>query len=344
MNVLDPHSIIRLEGDAIILLDQTRLPGEVVHRRCGTVAALIDAITVLAVRGAPAIGIAGAMGVALAARLAQRDGLPFPAAVLRAADEIEASRPTAVNLAWAVGRARAVLASVPGPPDAVEALAALSASIHDDEVARCVAIGRHGAALVPHGAVVLTQCNAGALATGGYGTALGVVRAAFANGDLGSVVVPETRPLLQGARLTAFELDVERIPYSVVIDNAVASLISRGLIDVAIVGADRIARNGDTANKIGTYSIALACERHGIPLLVAAPSSTIDPLIASGSAIPIEQRGADEVRRFGGARTTPAGAACLNPAFDVTPASLVSAIITEEGVFRHPYDLGHRMP
>jgi methylthioribose-1-phosphate isomerase len=305
---LEPHRIVRLEDDAVVVLDQRRLPDAEVDLRCATAAEVAEAIRTLAVRGAPAIGIAAAYGLALAA--ARGEDLVEAHAVLLS------SRPTAVNLRWALDAMRE-------DPSRERA-----ERIHADEVERCRAMGAHGLELFPEGARVLTHCNAGGLATGGYGTALGAVRAAFEAGRVEHVWVDETRPLLQGARLTAWELDALGIPHAVIPDGAAASFMARGEVDLVVTGADRIAANGDTANKIGTYSLAVLAAHHDLPLVVVAPTSTLDPATASGADIPIEERDPAEVTARFPAR---------NPAFDVTPAALVSAIVTERGVHRPPY-------
>jgi methylthioribose-1-phosphate isomerase len=305
---LAPHEIVRLEDDAVVLLDQRRLPDDEVELRCTSAADVADAIRVLAVRGAPAIGVAAAYGIALAAE--RGEDLDAAQATLAA------SRPTAVNLRWALEAMRD------------EPTRERAERIHADEVDRCRAMGAHAVSLFPAGARALTHCNAGGLATGGYGTALGAIRAAWAAGLLEHVWVDETRPLLQGARLTAWELERLGIPHSVIADAAAASFMARREVDLVVTGADRIAANGDTANKIGTYPLAIASAHHGIPLVVVAPTSTLDPSAATGDAIPIEERdGAEVTPRF----------AARNPAFDVTPASLVAAIVTERGVHRAPY-------
>jgi methylthioribose-1-phosphate isomerase len=305
---LEPHEIVRLEDDAVVVLDQRRLPESVVELRCRTAEEVAEAIRTLAVRGAPAIGIAGAYGLALAAR----NGEDLDAAY----EVLVSSRPTAVNLRWALDEMRA-------EPSAERAM-----RIHADEVERCRRMASHAAALVPPGSRVLTHCNAGGLATGGYGTAVGAIRAAWERGLVERVWVDETRPLLQGSRLTAWELERLGIPHAVIADSAAASLMARGEVDAIFTGADRIAANGDTANKIGTYSLAVLARHHGVPLYVVAPSSTLDLGLASGAEIPIEERGGSELTaRF----------EAYNPAFDVTPAELIVAIVTEEGVHRPPY-------
>ena len=301
---------MRLEedGPAVLLLDQRRLPDEVVEVRCGTAAEVADAIRTIVVRGAPAIGIAAAYGLALAAL--RGDDLAEAERVLAG------SRPTAVNLPWALAEVRAE----PTPRRA--------RLLHEEEVERCRRMAAHAAELFQPGTRALTHCNAGGLATGGYGSAVGALRAAAERGLLERVLVDETRPLLQGARLTAWELERAGIPHAVIADSAAGSFMARGEVDLVVTGADRIAANGDTANKIGTYSLAVLAAHHGIPFHVVAPSSTLDRETLDGSAIPIEERDPAELTsRF------PA----LNPAFDVTPAGLIAAIVTENGVHRPPY-------
>lgn len=334
-----PDAIIRLEPGAVVILDQTRLPAATVERRCADVDDLIDAISVLAIRGAPALGIAGAMGVALAAEQAEADA-GFEAAVTEAAARIAAARPTAVNLAVGVAAGLAAADGVWGDPARVRALTAdVARRFHADEVDRCRRIGAHGAALFGDGARICTICNAGGLATGGYGTALGVIRRLHEDGRAPSVWVPETRPLLQGARLTAWELAQAGIEHRVLPDGAIAGLFRRGLVDGVVVGADRIAANGDTANKVGTYGLAVIARHHGVPFYVAAPRTTIDPATPDGAAIPIEERPRDEVAGPPPG-TVPAPTPVHNPAFDVTPAALIDAIVTEDGVLRPPFALG----
>jgi methylthioribose-1-phosphate isomerase len=305
---LAPEQIVRLEEDAVVLLDQRRLPDEVVEVRCRTAASLADAIRTMVVRGAPAIGVAAAYGIALAA--ARGEDLDAADRVLRA------SRPTAVNLAWALDEMR-------GDPSAGHAR-----RIHADEVDRCRRMAAHTADLLSPGTRALTHCNAGGLATGGYGSAVGALLTAFERGLLEHVWVDETRPLLQGARLTAWELETASIPHAVIADSAAASLMAAGEVDCVITGADRIAANGDSANKIGTYSLAVLARHHGLPLYVVAPSTTVDLATPDGGAIPIEERDPAEVTARFRAR---------NPAFDVTPAALIAAIVTEQGVQRAPY-------
>ncbi len=306
---------IEWRGGAVRLIDQRRLPQELTFLECRTVDELCEAITTLAVRGAPALGAAGAMGVALAAAT----GEPLA----DAAHRLKATRPTAVNLAWGVDRALAA------DDPAAEAL-----RIAADDVERNRRLGANGAELLPEDARVLTHCNAGSLACVGYGTALGVIRAAHERGRRPSVWVDETRPVLQGARLTAWELGELGIPYTLVADAMAGSLFGSGDVDAVIVGADRIAANGDVANKIGTYGLAVLAHHHGVPFYVAAPVSTFDPDTPDGASIPVELRGGDEVAVLAGRRLAPEGAAVENRAFDVTPAALVTAYVTEEGVRR----------
>jgi len=307
---LDPEDIVRYEeeGPRVVLLDQRRLPDEVVELECSSVGELVAAIGELAIRGAPAIGIAAAYGLALAA--ARGEDLDAASAALAAA------RPTAVNLAWALEQMR----EDPTP--------ARARALHEDEVERCRAMAAHGAELFGPGTRALTHCNAGGLATGGYGSAVGALRTAWERGLLEWVWVDETRPLLQGSRLTAWEFEAAGVPHAVITDSAAGSLMASGDVDCVVTGADRIASNGDTANKIGTYSLAVLAAHHGLPFYVVAPTSTVDLATATGAEIPIEQRAATEISaRF----------AAHNPAFDVTPAGLIAAIVTEYGVQRAPY-------
>jgi len=339
---LAPEDVLRLGDGEIVVLDQTLLPGEVVHRRLGSWPEVVDAIRAMVVRGAPAIGIAGAMGVALAAQHADHDDPAAHAAeIRRAATALRAARPTAVNLSWAVDRQLAVVAAHPGPTEALTASLRLWAKrLHRAEVERCRRIGAHGRTLLTRGARVLTHCNAGALATGGYGTALGVIRAGHDADPTLRALVDETRPLLQGARLTAWELARDGIPFTLIADVMAAALMADGRITHVVVGADRIAANGDVVNKIGTYGLAVLAREHGIPFVVAAPTTTLDPAVATGADVPVEERAADEVRGvqlFGRDAAAP-DAPVANPAFDRTPARLVSAIVTEQGVHRPPYE------
>ena len=302
---LPPERVVRLEAGAVILLDQRRLPDDEVELECRNAAEVAEAIRTLAVRGAPAIGVAAAYGYALAAQLGED---------LDEADRVlRSSRPTAVNLAWALDR----MGEDPSPERARE--------IHAEEVERCRRMAEHAVTLMRPGTRALTHCNTGALATGGYGTALGAIRLGWERGLVEHVWVTETRPLDQGARLTAWELERLGIPFSVIADSAAGSLMARGLVDVVLTGADRIAANGDTANKIGTYGLAVLARHHDVPLVVVAPTSTVDPDTLDGDAIPIEERDSEEITaRF------PA----FNPAFDITPAELIDAIVTEDGVRR----------
>jgi methylthioribose-1-phosphate isomerase len=331
---------VRWETDRLILLDQTVLPEREIERDYGSWQEVGAAIRTLVVRGAPAIGVAAAFGVVLAARASRAatfDGLL--ADLETAIKGLAATRPTAVNLFWALDRMRqATVASRALPLDAVRArLLDEAQAIRDEDIAANRAMGAHGAALVPPNARILTHCNAGALATAGYGTALGVVRAAHAQGKVALVWVDETRPVMQGSRLTAWECVREGIPHRLIADVAAASVMARGEVDLVVTGADRIAANGDTANKIGTYSLAVLAAHHRVPFYIAAPFSTIDPSIASGAQIPIEERDASEVRRVGGHQTAPSASPVFNPAFDVTPAELIAAIVTERGVVHPPY-------
>jgi methylthioribose-1-phosphate isomerase len=343
---LRPHDIIRLEEDALVLLDQTRLPAEVAWVRLGSWPEVVEAITTMVVRGAPAIGVAGAMGVALAALRGPDDLEVLRAEIARAAGALREARPTAVNLAWAVDALAHLADAHPGPAAALRrALADAARRIHDDEVRRCERIGEHSLALLSRGARILTHCNAGALATGGYGTALGVVRAAYAADPAVRVLVDETRPLLQGARLTAWELDREGIPYTLIADSMAAAMMAEGRVSHVVVGADRIAANGDVVNKIGTYGLAIAAREHGVPFIVAAPTSTLDLSLPSAAEIPIEERASDEVRTVAlfGRPAALSDAPVANPAFDRTPARYVTAIVTEQGVHRPPYERTLRM-
>jgi methylthioribose-1-phosphate isomerase len=306
---------IEWTGGAVRLIDQRRLPERLVFLECRSVEKLCEAIRTLAIRGAPALGAAGAMGVALAAA----NGEPLE----EAAEQLKATRPTAVNLAWGVDRALAA------DDPAVEAV-----RIASEDVERNRRLGAHGAALLPEDARVLTHCNTGSLACVGYGTALGVIRSAHETGRRPSVWVDETRPVLQGARLTAWELRELGIPCTLVADAMAATLMASGEVDAVIVGADRIAANGDVANKIGTYGLAVLARHHGIPFYVAAPVSTFDPRTPDGAAIPVERRDGEEVAVVGGQRLAPAGVAVENRAFDITPADLVTAYVTEDGITR----------
>ncbi|MGO9834210.1 MAG: S-methyl-5-thioribose-1-phosphate isomerase [Polyangiaceae bacterium] len=317
----------------VVMLDQCALPGEERYVRLGRVDEVAEAIEKLVVRGAPAIGIAAAYALVLAAGDGGRGGKPFTASMRAAGQRLRRTRPTAVNLAWAIDRMDRVASEVASLPseERVTRLAAEARAIHREDVEACRAMGRVGAARVPDGATILTHCNAGALATGGYGTALGVVRAARESGKRVRVIACETRPVLQGARLTAWELVRDGFDVTLVTDSMVAQLMRKGEVDLVVVGADRIARSGDVANKIGTYGVACLAGVHGVPFYVAAPWSTVDLGCRDGDAIPIERRGKDEVLSFRGVRVAPEGARADNPAFDVTPARLIAAIFTERG-------------
>ena len=338
--VTSPIAPVRFEGDRLVLLDQTLLPGREVERAYTRWEDVAEAIRTLVVRGAPAIGVAAAFGVVLAARASQAPSTDALLADLEAAVKgLGATRPTAVNLFWALDRMTRVAEALRARPvDEVRArLAAEAHAILAEDLAANRALGDHGAGLVPPNARILTHCNAGALATAGYGTALGVVRSAHASGKLSMLWVDETRPVMQGSRLTAWECVREGIPHRLIADVVAASVMARGEVDLVVTGADRIAANGDTANKIGTYGVAVLARHHGIPFYVAAPCSTIDPAIASGASIVIEERDPAEVRQLGGRQTAPSESPVYNPAFDVTPAELIAAIITERGVYRPPY-------
>jgi len=330
-------SPIRWDGDVLSLLDQTVLPRHEAWLECRHPEDVAAAIRRLSVRGAPAIGVAAAYGLVLG--VLHGPGETTAERFQRAWDTLVVARPTAVNLRWALDRGERVARRVldAPPSEAAKVLLAWAQELRAADVEANRAIGRHGAQLFAAGDRVLTHCNTGALATAGYGTALGVVQAAWRAGRLAMVWVDETRPLLQGARLTAWELGRQSIPYRLVTDSSVGALMSRGLVDRVVVGADRIAANGDTANKIGTYTVAALAARHGVPFYVAAPLSTIDPATASGAEIPIEERDEEEVRRVFGTEVSPADAPVTNFAFDITPAELIRAIVTDAGVLEPPY-------
>ncbi len=333
---------IAREGHVVVMIDQRKLPSKEIYVRCRTAPEVARAIKTMVIRGAPAIGVAAAYGLAIGVRGSRMTGTQRLAAEFyKLCELMAATRPTAVNLFWAIERMKRSFAagveageSVDQLKDRLDREAEL---IHDEDVASCRAMGAHGAAVVPDEACILTHCNAGALATAGYGTALGVIRGAVEAGKRITVLADETRPFLQGARLTAWELVRDGIHTTVITDNMAGALMARGLIDIVVVGADRIAANGDTANKIGTYSVAILAREHRIPFYVAAPLSTIDLRTPDGSQIPIEERNAREVTHLGGSQLTPAGAHIRNPAFDVTPHHLIAGIITERGVFRAPF-------
>ena len=335
-----PIAPVRFAGDRLVLLDQTALPVHEVEREYTRWEDVAEAIRSLVVRGAPAIGVAAAFAVVLAAQSSRATTTDALIADLEPALKgLAATRPTAVNLFWALDRMRRTGEALRGRSvdEARGRLAAEAEAILAEDLAANRALGEHGAGLLPRDARVLTHCNAGALATSGYGTALGVVRSAHAHGKLAMLWVDETRPVMQGSRLTAWECMRDGIPHRLIADVAAASVMARGEVDLVVTGADRIAANGDTANKIGTYALAVLARHHGLPFYVAAPFSTIDPALASGAEIPIEERDAAEVRRVGSQQTAPEGSPVYNPAFDVTPAELIAAIVTERGVFRPPY-------
>jgi methylthioribose-1-phosphate isomerase len=324
-------------GDSLLLLDQRVLPGKESFIRCSNASGVAGAIRSMVVRGAPAIGVAAAFGLVLALPHARGGKRPWREAFAAAAEELGGTRPTAVNLFWAIERMRGAASTLPDEPgEARRGLEMEAVAIYEEDISANRAMGAHGARLLADGASVLTHCNAGALATAGYGTALGVIRAAAAEGKKIHVYVDETRPFLQGARLTAWELMKDGIPCTLITDNMAAKLLGDGRIQAAIVGADRIAGNGDVANKIGTYGVAVLCRVHKVPFYVAAPCSTIDPGIRTGKGIPIEERDAGEVTHLAGRRIAPDGVRVYNPAFDVTPARYVTAIVTEKGVLLPP--------
>ncbi len=334
---------VRLEHEGLVLLDQRLLPQEETYLTIVTAAGVADAIRDMVVRGAPAIGVAAAAGIALAARAARDESAELFRTLLDdAAEVLVAARPTAINLVWGVQKmldiADASLAAGASAAETADAVEQAAHALREEDVASNRSMGQHGSVLVPDGANVLVHCNAGALATAGYGTALGVLRAAHAEGKKLSVYATETRPYLQGTRLTAWELIRDGIGVTLITDGMAGALMSRGDVDLVLVGADRIAANGDVANKVGTYTLAVLARRHGIPFYVAAPTSTVDPECSDGAAIPIEERHEDEVLHFLGQRIAPEGAGARHIAFDVTPASLVSAIITEQGIIRAPYE------
>lgn len=322
----------------LVLLDQTRLPHASAEFRCSDVDAVVDALRRLVVRGAPAIGVAGAYGLVIASQEALRGDRRYATFAALAA-RVRDARPTAVNLAWAVDRCLAAIRGVSDTAEAQRILLAEARAIHREDEAACAAMGRFGASLLRAGGTYLTHCNTGRLASAGIGTAFAAFVTAQAWGLRPKVYVGEVRPLLQGARLTAFEMRERGIDGCLLPDSAAGSLLRSGKIEAVLVGADRIAVNGDAANKIGTYSLAALARANGVPFYVVAPTTTIDAALADGSGIPIEQRSADEVLGFAGVRTAPEGFPVHNPAFDVTPAELVTAIVTERGIARPPYDL-----
>jgi methylthioribose-1-phosphate isomerase len=333
---------IAREADAVVMIDQRKLPSEEIYVRCKTGGDVARAIKTMVIRGAPAIGVAAAMGIALGMRNSTASGTKkFAGDFHRICELMAATRPTAVNLFWAIERMRRAFAAAAQAGESVDQikdrLDREAEMIHDEDVAACRAMGAFGAAVVPDDARILTHCNAGALATAGYGTALGVIRGAIEAGKRVTVLADETRPVLQGARLTAWELVREGIQTTVITDNMAGAIMRMCQIDLVVVGADRIAANGDTANKIGTYTLAVLAHAHAIPFYVAAPLSTIDLDTPDGDRIPIEERNAKEVTHLGGTQLTPIGALVRNPAFDVTPHRYISGIITERGIVRAPY-------
>src|SRR5476649_2027926 len=333
---------IAREGDVVVMIDQRKLPAQEVYVRCKTAPEVARAIKTMVIRGAPAIGVAAAWGLAIGARRSKATGTQkFAAEFQKTCDLMAATRSTAVNLFWAIERMKRSLGAGVQAGESVDQikdrLDREAQMIHDEDVASCRAMGAFGADVVPADARILTHCNAGALATAGYGTALGVIRGAVEKGKRVAVFADETRPFLQGARLTAWELVRDGIDTTIITDNMSAALMAQGRVDLVVVGADRIAANGDTANKIGTYGVAVLAREHNIPFYVAAPLSTIDLRTPDGSHIPIEERSAREVTHVGSSQVAPAGAKIWNPAFDVTPHRFIAGIITERGIFRAPY-------
>ena len=333
---------IAREADTDVMIDQRKLPSEEIYVRCKTAAEVAKAIKTMVIRGAPAIGVAAAMGIALGMRKSSATGTQkFAAEFYKVCELMASTRPTAVNLFWAIERMKAVFARAAEAGESVDQikdrLDAEAARIHDEDVASCKAMGAFGAAVVPAEARILTHCNAGALATAGYGTALGVIRGAVEAGKRVTVLADETRPFLQGARLTAWELVRDGIQTTVITDNMSGAIMRMGEIDLVVVGADRIAANGDTANKIGTYMVAVLARDHGVPFYVAAPMTTLDFSLASGEEIPIEERDSMEVTHIREHQLAPDGVKVHNPAFDVTPHQFITAIITDKGVARPPF-------
>jgi methylthioribose-1-phosphate isomerase len=333
---------IEWTDDGVVMIDQRKLPGAEVYVKCKTAPQVAKAIKTMVIRGAPAIGVAAAMGLALGVRQSKMTGTQKLAAEFYKLCEMMAgTRPTAVNLFWAIDRMKRVFSEAASSGASVQQIQARleleARRIHDEDVASCRAMGAYGASMVPETARILTHCNAGALATAGYGTALGVIRGAVEQGKKIAVLADETRPFLQGARLTAWELTRDGIDTTVITDNMSGAMMRDGQVDLVVVGADRIAANGDVANKIGTYTVAVLAKVHDIPFYVAAPISTIDLSTPDGSKIPIEERSAKEVTHMGSMRLTPEAAHVRNPAFDVTPHKYVTAIITEKGIATAPY-------
>jgi methylthioribose-1-phosphate isomerase len=330
------------QGDVIVMVDQRKLPGQEIYVRCRSAQEVARAIRTMVIRGAPAIGVAAAMAIALGMRRSTAKGTrQFAVDFQKICDMMAATRPTAVNLFWAIDRMKRAFSEGAQAGESTAELAVRlereARAIHDEDVASCRAMGSFGAAIVPDGARVLTHCNAGALATAGYGSALGVIRSAVEQGKKLSVFADETRPFLQGSRLTAWELVREGINTTVITESMAGPLMRAGEIDLVVVGADRIAANGDTANKIGTYTVAVLAHEHKVPFYVAAPLSTVDLSTWDGDHIPIEERDQREITHLGSSRLTPEGALIRNPAFDVTPHRYIAGIITEKGIFRAPY-------
>ena len=331
---------IEWDGMYIRMVDQRKIPSKIDWYICRGYKDVIKAIEKMVIRGAPAIGVAGAMGLALGAySIRSKSKTTFLDRFKEIADEMLLARPTAVNLRWAIERMESLVKKMVEQPvnEIKSALKQESEKILAEDIEINRMIGKNGQGLIPNGSTILTHCNAGALATGGYGTALGVIRAAFKNGKDIEVIADETRPWLQGLRLTAFELMEENIPVSVIVDNAAGFLMRKKMINLVITGADRIAVNGDVANKIGTYQVAVLAKTNRIPFYVAAPLSTIDPTIKNGDMIPVEERNPEEIIKFGKLQIGPSGVHALNPAFDITPAKYVSAIITEKRIIRPPF-------
>jgi len=328
------------DGDVVAILDQRLLPHKEVFLRCTTPQQVINAIKKMAIRGAPAVGVAVAMALALGSRTIQAaDPQTFRTKFVRLCQQVRSARPTGNNLSWAVEIVYSVVVENPAAdvPSLQKLIRTAADQILREDVETNLAIGSWGKQVIPKGATILTYCNAGALATADYGTAIGVIRAAHASDPSIQVISCETRPFLQGSRLTVYELMRAGIPVTLITDNAVGSMMQQKRIDVVVVGADRIAGNGDTANKIGTYMVAVLASTHGIPFYVAAPRSTIDPTIGDGSLIPIEQRDPGEVKQLFGRPVAPKGARALNPAFDVTPSKFITGIITEVGILGKPF-------
>ncbi len=333
---------IEWNDGTVVMIDQRKLPSKEVYVHCKTPRQVAKAIKTMVIRGAPAIGVAAAMGLALGVHRSKATGTQELAAEFyKVCDLLAETRPTAVNLFWAIDRMKGVFSEAARAGSAPEKLKALmlaeARQVESEDVESCRTLGSYGSEVVPDGGHVLTHCNAGALATGGYGTALGVIRAAVAHGKRVGVFADETRPFLQGARLTAWELCRDGIETTVITDSMAGPLMREGKVDVVVVGADRIAANGDVANKIGTYTVAVLAKTHGVPFYVAAPVSTVDLATADGTDIPIEERDEREVTHVGSTRMAPAGASIWNPAFDVTPHGLIAGIITDQGICRPPY-------